>query len=265
MGLSMMTGVSLVLPCYNHAATLARAVASCIPQKGLTEILIVDDHSTDESLEVASALAVKDHRIRVVQTERNLGPGGARNAGVREARGTHVSFLDTDDELLGGSFLDDALAMMADDPEMRVVKGEMEFFDPIKGYVLQSFDPRYPSVVLSSSCGMVMDRSAFLQIGGFSEDPVFRGPHGGEDVAFMEVLIRYLQPIGRIGRPCYRVWSQAGSHLDKFLANTRLKGSSFEFVRLHPDQLPEGPLAQGIDAYLKAAAGRLSGSATVVS
>jgi glycosyltransferase involved in cell wall biosynthesis len=252
-----MPEVSLILPCYNHAALLERAVASCHAQRGLMEILIVDDHSVDRSLEIAHKLAAVDDRVRVLQTDRNLGPGGARNAGVRAARGSHVSFLDTDDELIG-TFFGDALDLMVEHPPMLAVKGEMEFFDPIKGYVLPEFDPRYGGVALSSSCGMVIDRGTFLRLGGFPEDPIFRGPLGGEDVAFMEAVIKYAQPIGRIERPCYRVWSQAGSHVDKFLANTRLKGANFEFIHLHPDQTPEGRLAQALKAYHVAVATRVA-------
>lgn len=252
-----MPGVSLIIPCFNHAVTLARAVASGLNQGGLREIIIVDDHSADASPDLARALAAGNERIRTMRTERNIGPGGARNAGVQAARGSHVSFLDADDELMG-DFLAEALAMMAARPDMRAVKPEEEFIDPVKGYILPVFDPRHQASVLSSVHGLVMERDSFLRLGGFPEDPVFRGPFGGEDVAFMQAVIAHFQPLGCIARPCYRVWSQAGSHVDRFLANTRLKGDSFEFVRLHPDQAPEGPLAGAMQRFLSETARRLS-------
>lgn len=244
-----MCSVSVVIPCFNHQATLPRAVASCLAQEPLLEVIIVDDHSTDASLEVAWSLAKEDARIRVIQTPFNAGPGGARNAGARIADGAYLSFLDADDELMG-SFFREALDMLACQPEMGVVKGEMEFFDPVKGYILPSSDPRHQSAVLSSSCGMVMRRDLFSRIGGFSEDAIFRGQAGGEDVAFMQVIIDHCQPIGRIERACYRVWSRAGAHVDRFLANTRLAGASFEFVNLHASQLPGGGLEKSILDYV---------------
>lgn len=241
--------VSLVIPCFNHAPTLARAVQSGLAQSDLHEIIVVDDGSVDNSLEVARALERADVRIRVLQTEHNGGPGSARNAGARAARASHIAFLDADDELLAG-FFREAIALMVLKPELSVVKGEMEFFDPIKGYILPPFDPRHSSAVLSSSCGMVMARSIFERIGGFPEDEAFRGPSGGEDVAFMQALMTHFQPIGRIEQPSYRVWSQAESHVDRFLSSTRLTAECFEFIRLHQDQEPDGLLARSIGNYL---------------
>lgn len=251
-----MPGVSLIIPCYNHATMLARAVVSGLAQSALLEIIIVDDHSTDASPDLAHKLAEGDARIRVMRTEHNMGPGGARNAGVRAARGSHVSFLDADDELLG-DFFKDALELLEARPDMRVVKSEAEFFDPVKGYILPQYDPRHQSAILSSPWGLVIARDIFNRVGGFPEDQAFRGPRGGEDVVFMEAIIAHFQPIGRIERPCYRVWSQSGSHTDKFLANTRLKDDSFEFVRLHPDQTPDGLLAQAMAEYLEVVSDRL--------
>lgn len=253
-----MFSVSVIIPCFNHARTLKRAVASVLKQTHLAEIIIVEDHSTDDSLHEAMHLANIDQRIRVTQTTTNIGPGGARNQGVELAKGSHICFLDADDELLG-DFFGRIPELQANQPEMRVVKGEMEYFDPVKGYILPSFDTRYRSVVLSSSCGMVLERTAFLVIGGFPEDPVFRGPFGGEDVAFMQAVIAHLQPIGRLEQACYKVWSNAGSHVDKFLANTRIKGDIFEFVTLHTDQQSEGQLAKSISGYLLAVDQRMSG------
>jgi glycosyltransferase involved in cell wall biosynthesis len=241
---------SIVIPCFNQAGTLVRAVRSAQQQSQLAEIIIVDDHSTDTSFDIARQLVTADSRIKAVQTTSNMGPGGARNTGVRCASGSHVCFLDADDELLG-DFFQDAFDLIASQSEMHIVKGEMEFFDPIKGYILPTFDPRHPSVVLSSSCGMVMPRDIFLRIGGFPENRLFRGPFGGEDVAFMQAVMAHFQPIGRVDRACYRVWSKPGSHLDQFLANTRLTGESFEFVTAHTDQEPNSPLRMALDEYLR--------------
>ena len=230
-----MSDVSLIIPCYNHATALERAVVSGLAQDGLCEIVVVDDCSTDNSLCVAKQLAERDPRIHVVRMDRNSGPGAARNLGVRCAHGSYVSFLDADDELIEPDFFMAALNAMATQPGMVVIKSDMEFFDPVKGYLLPAFDPRYQSAVLSSSCAMLIARDAFFLVGGFPELDVFRGSLGGEDVAFMQAVMEHLQPLGRLPSVCYRVWSQSGSHIDKFLASTRLTATGFEFV----DQSPE--------------------------
>jgi hypothetical protein len=240
--------VSIIIPCFNHASTLERAVVSALQQSGVTEVLIVDDVSSDKSVGVAQTLAASDDRVRTCSLEVNSGPGAARNRGVAQAVGSFISFLDADDELMG-DFAGSALQLFQQNPALIVAKCEMEFFDPIKGYILPMRDPRHQSAILSSSCGMLMRRDHFLRMGGFPEDPVFRGPSGGEDVAFMQAVMAHFQPIARIESAGYRVWSQSGSHLDRFLANTRLKGDSFEFITQHDSEAQNRQIAMEIADY----------------
>jgi glycosyltransferase involved in cell wall biosynthesis len=244
-----MAEVSVIIPAYNCASTLARAVASCLKQSALCEVIVVDDHSTDDSFDVARSLAGNDARVRVLRTAQNSGPSGARNVGIRAACGSHVCFLDADDEFLTDYF-SEAMDLLATHSDTRAVKPDEEFFDPIKGFILPTIDPRYQAAVLSSVHGLIIDREFCKRIGGFPEDGAFRGPSAGEDVAFMQAVFRYMQPLGRMSGRYYRVWSCAASHLDRFLATTRIKGDGFEFVTEIPDQMPGGKLQKAIDAYL---------------
>lgn len=91
--------VSIIVPIYNMGNSLERCVNSLLMQDySNTEILLVDDGSKDNSLEVCYTLQDKDSRIRVFHTE-NQGSGPARNVGIRNARGEYLYFLDADDEL----------------------------------------------------------------------------------------------------------------------------------------------------------------------
>jgi glycosyltransferase involved in cell wall biosynthesis len=91
--------VSVVIPAYNRAATIAAAIESVLRQTYSDfELVVVDDGSTDGTL--AAAEAVRDPRVRLVAAPRNLGAAGARNLGVEEARGAWVAFQDSDDEWL---------------------------------------------------------------------------------------------------------------------------------------------------------------------
>ena len=243
--------VSVIVPCFNHAATLTRALESALRQPGVREVIVVDDASTDDGLEVAHALAARDPRVLVCPQEVNRGPGAARNRGVTQASCPFICFLDADDELIG-DFIGNALTLFDLKSELIVAKCEVEFFDPVKGYILSSHDPRHSAAILSSSCGMVMRREHYLHMGGFSEDPIFRGPAGGEDVAFMRAVMAHFQPIARIEQPGYKVWSQAGSHLDQFLANTRLTDTgSFEFMPDATRQANADIVANAVTSYLK--------------
>ena len=155
--------------------------------------------------------------------------------------------------LVLGDFIGVALQLFEQKQELIVAKCEMEFFDPVKGYILLPEDPRHQAAVLSSSCGMLMRRGHFLRIGGFPEDLVFRGPSGGEDVAFMQAVMAHFQPIARIEQPGYRVWSRSGSHVDRFLANTRLTDAGFfEFLENYSMPVDAIKLANSIEEYLNA-------------
>ena len=91
--------VSVVLPAYNRADTIGAAVASILRQTWTDfELLVVDDGSTDGTIEAVKA--IDDPRIRTLATPRNMGPSGARNVGIREARAEWIAFQDSDDEWL---------------------------------------------------------------------------------------------------------------------------------------------------------------------
>lgn len=90
--------VSVITPVWNAAATLAATVASVRAQSAPDwEMWLIDDGSTDASLALAEGLAAQDPRIRVLELGENRGPGAARNAGIRAARGRFIAFLDADD------------------------------------------------------------------------------------------------------------------------------------------------------------------------
>jgi glycosyltransferase involved in cell wall biosynthesis len=91
-----MENVSIIIPCYNHAKFLARAIESALAQTHAgCEVIVVNDGSTDSSETVARAY---EPRIRVV-TQANQGLSAARNTGIRESSAKLVFFLDSDDWL----------------------------------------------------------------------------------------------------------------------------------------------------------------------
>jgi glycosyltransferase involved in cell wall biosynthesis len=93
--------ISVVIPCYNAAATVAETIRSALAQDVASEIIVVDDGSTDSS---ASVLAGFGEAIRVITTP-NRGASAARQTGADAARGDHIQYLDSDDVLA-----DDTLA-----------------------------------------------------------------------------------------------------------------------------------------------------------
>lgn len=89
--------VSVVMPVYNVEPYLRQCLDSVINQTlKEIEIICVDDGSTDASLDILKEYAAKDNRITVI-TQKNLYAGVARNAGLSQAKGEYLSFLDSDD------------------------------------------------------------------------------------------------------------------------------------------------------------------------
>ncbi len=89
--------ISVIMPCYNAAAYLQEAIASVFKQsiKDI-ELIVVDDGSTDQSLQLLSTLQKSHSQLTVLQ-QANSGPYPARNRGLKVARGQYIAFLDADD------------------------------------------------------------------------------------------------------------------------------------------------------------------------
>ena len=101
----MSCNVSAVVPMYNAKDLVKFTVDSILNQTlANIEVLIVDDCSTDDSLEFCRKIYGHDERVRILQQPKNMGPGAARNTGIKNARGKYVVFVDSDDEILPDMF-----------------------------------------------------------------------------------------------------------------------------------------------------------------
>ena len=88
--------ITVIIPMYNKAGCVGRAIRSILAQTFTDfKLIIVDDGSTDDG--VSQVRCFEDERIELIQ-QANAGPGAARNAGIRAAQTEYVSFLDADDE-----------------------------------------------------------------------------------------------------------------------------------------------------------------------
>lgn len=88
---------SVIIPVYNCENYISRCVSSVIEQVYTNfEIILVDDGSTDKSLEICEHWAKLDKRIKVIK-QKNQGPGVARNQGIKKATGEYIVFIDSDD------------------------------------------------------------------------------------------------------------------------------------------------------------------------
>ncbi len=112
--------VSIIIPAYNSAATLAQTLDSLLSQTvGHWEAIIVDDGSKDTTTEIAGSYIDRDSRIRLVSQE-NAGAAAARNKGVDLARFDWLLFLDADDWILP-RYLERMTGRLREDPTLDAV------------------------------------------------------------------------------------------------------------------------------------------------
>lgn len=91
--------ISVIIPNYNTSGLISQTLESLLAQTYTNwEALIVDDCSTDNSVEIIKSYVQKDKRIRLIQcTINNGGPAVPRNIGIAAAQGDYIAFLDSDD------------------------------------------------------------------------------------------------------------------------------------------------------------------------
>jgi glycosyltransferase involved in cell wall biosynthesis len=116
--------VSIVIPCYNQGHFLGEAIASAGAQENfVSEIVVVDDGSTDET----PAVAARGGLVTYIRQERR-GLSEARNSGWRAASGDYVVFLDADDRLLLGA-IEAGIEAFGRCPQAAFVFGHYELID----------------------------------------------------------------------------------------------------------------------------------------
>jgi succinoglycan biosynthesis protein ExoO len=109
--------VSVVIPTYNVAICIERAIRSALDQSlEPIEVIVVDDGSTDSTCDIVSRLRRVDARIKLLRQPINRGPAAARNVGIKSALGDWIAILDADD-----AFLKERLRFLVEAAEFRNV------------------------------------------------------------------------------------------------------------------------------------------------
>ena len=171
---------SVIIPAYDAAATLRGTVASVLAQSDQDfEIIIVDDGSSDNTLNVMLDLAVMDWRIRVV-SHPNSGVSATRNYGASLAKGRLIAFLDADDQWQFDKLAQHRV-IHALDPQLTASFAKVEFaperhgkiargrtFSNVPAGYLNVTDVLVENPVCTTS-NLVIEREAFLNLGGFDK------------------------------------------------------------------------------------------------
>lgn len=110
--------VSVIIPNYNAAKYLRQAIGSVLSDDAVIEVVIVDNASTDDSLEVIRSMS--DPRIRLICSQTNVGAARARHLAVSHAVGDLLCFLDADDFLSPGAVTVASEALAADQVDLSI-------------------------------------------------------------------------------------------------------------------------------------------------
>ena len=225
--------ITVIVPMHNSRETIGKALASIAAQtRPPARVIVVDDASSDDSVDVAKQCDVA--HLEVVKLETNRGPGGARNVGASQATTGWLAFLDADDEW-DSAFLEEVSAAVASanadfagtggvrhwvhrPPTVRLIDAPAEGADRTADFwrIARRFLPIFPS------CAFIR-RTLFATVGGFPEDMRY-----GEDVTLFARL--WLE--GRfafVNRPLY----ESGQFRGGLSAGPRSYGDTWLFtVRL---------------------------------
>jgi glycosyltransferase involved in cell wall biosynthesis/rhodanese-related sulfurtransferase len=262
--------VSVIVPTYNRAGRVERAVASALAQtRPPLEVVVVDDGSTDDTAERFATW--KDARLRY-ERRPHAGVSATRNAGVALARGDVVAFLDSDD-LWKPDKLEHEMAFLERHPEVDAVFSDLEKFDGVRHVPSFMRDSplfsrrlgggRYPEgLVLSrremylyllqevfvKPSALALRRAAFERAGGFDE-----AWSSSEDWEFMLRFARWAR-FGYIDRPLavLRVSRDSLHRVDQARGETAMLGLlARERAAMGDDPEARGAVERGLRERLK--------------
>lgn len=203
--------VSVIIPAHNSGRWIAECIRSVVAQTySNLEIIVIDDGSTDDTVEIIKGLDIK---LNLIQQE-NRGVSCARNAGIEKAAGEYIAFLDGDD-LLEEDSVEERVRFLVDNPECGYVFSDAIEFD--ESGQLHLFLDQFPwldlerdqFVQLLRKCfpltSSIMVRKQLLdKVGGFDT----RLKHAEDLELFMRIAL--VSKAGILGKPLTRRRIHAG-------------------------------------------------------
>jgi GT2 family glycosyltransferase len=196
--------VSVLMTVYNREQYIAEAIESVLSSTYSNfELIVVDDQSSDKSLEIAHSFEKKDKRIRVYRNSKNLGQFQNRNQAARYANGKYIKYLDSDD-LMYPHGLEVMVWAIEQFPEAAFAVSFPKPEDlkpyPIKMSPREAYREQFlgRGVMDVGPSGMIFNRSLFMEMGGFKEDG-----YVGNDT---EIQFRMAQKHPIVKMPTSLIW-----------------------------------------------------------
>ena len=161
--------VSVIIPVYNMEKYLAETIDSVLESTyPEVEIILVDDGSSDNSVEIAQKYADNNSRIKCF-TQQNAGAAAARNHAIRKAAGAYILPVDADDKI-AADYIEKAVEVLIHNPAVKVVGSNAVFFGEKEGvWILPEFDLKLLARKnLINNCSMYR-KNDWEKAGGYCE------------------------------------------------------------------------------------------------
>jgi len=166
--------ISVVIPAMNRANVIERAVNSALEQTiPVHEIIIVDDGSTDDSIEVIKKMPAYGTKIKLLLNETNMGAPYSRNKGAAQAEGEFIAFLDSDDRWLP-SKLEKQMSLQSSSGACAVftnfvfIRNGTRQLGQVKEKV--TLADLFGRNVLGATSSLVVKKAVFEEVSGFTQD-----------------------------------------------------------------------------------------------
>ena len=215
--------VSLVIPVYNSESYLSKCLDSVLNQTYKNyEIILVNDGSTDNSLEVIKSYKNMYPKIIKYVTKKNMGPGYARNEGIKMATGEYLMFVDSDD-YIDNDYIERYMLPLSEE-KYDLVIGGYRYFDN-KGVVEERhlFNNEWAKYLSIGPCGKLHNLEFILKNNiRFSNDMV------GEDRYFSMLSYAKTKKIKIIDYVGYNYYQDNKNSISKTIG----KNLSFEYIPL---------------------------------
>ena len=201
--------VSIIIPVYNAEKSLRRCLDSVLEQSYPdTEIVIINDGSTDNSISIINEYSLQNTNIRLISQE-SAGPSAARNTGIREAKGNYITFVDSDDYLEITAISDMMVNQKEYDSDL-VIANHIRH----EGNKIISFETSLPEVLNKDTalqaflekkikvgcCGKIYNRSFLIERNLFFPEDRY-----GEDIYHLFNMIISDAKITWLNKPVYHV------------------------------------------------------------
>ncbi len=216
----VMYRISIIIPVYNSAPYIEQCLASVSAQTlSDIEVILVDDHGTDESMSIArdfvSRSERKDISFLFAATETNSGPAAARNIGLTLAKGEYVAFLDADDWVEEDIY--ERLYSVANGADMACCNLSQDFEDGRSSRLLQNTHMPQGNISVRERKKLLMRFVSYFTTFIYrrrwltEQGICFPDTKSAEDSSFLTCCLLSARQIEQVDKPLYHYMIHAGS------------------------------------------------------